>query len=216
MVYAVADRTRRALAQRTCLRNICLRTVRTWIGVGAKYPTARLAFRATKHRHTDLHPPEGVPVWFQKDSALRDPFGHIAYSLGKKDSQGRSLVRTTDYPRGGVVGTVSIEQLSRAWGKPYRGWSDDLNGAIIRATTPAPGVSLSHLRYGAVNADVKILQAALNRHLSGHDIAVTGHYDAATDAAVRRCQSAHDLGHDAAGHSSVGPRQAAHLGLRVG
>jgi hypothetical protein len=78
-----------------------------------------------------------------------------------------------------------------------------------------PTVRLSNLQYGDRNDDVKDLQRALNRHLSGADIAVDGYYGEQTDAAVRRCQRDHDLGEDAPRHSFVGPRQAQHLGLRV-
>lgn len=76
-------------------------------------------------------------------------------------------------------------------------------------------VRLANLRYGLTNDDVKDLQRALNRHLSGDDLPVTGFYGDMTDAAVRRCQQAHDLGNDAPKHSNVGPRQAAHLGLHA-
>jgi hypothetical protein len=84
--------------------------------------------------------------------------------------------------------------------------------------TPAPTqptVRLANLHYGAVNDDVLDLQRALNRHLDGADIVLSRTYGPATDAAVRRCQRLHDLGSDAANHSSVGPLQAAHLGLRA-
>jgi hypothetical protein len=102
--------------------------VRTWIGVGARYPSARAAWRFAKHKHyprAGHYPPEGVPVYFIKPSVLRDPFGHIAYSLGG------GKVRTTDYPSRGVVGTVTIAELSRRWGRPYVGWADDVNGTRV-------------------------------------------------------------------------------------
>jgi hypothetical protein len=76
-------------------------------------------------------------------------------------------------------------------------------------------VRLANLRYGLTNDDVKDLQRALNAHLSGPDIPVDGRYGSTTDAMVRRDQAAHVQPADAAGHSSVGARQAAHLGLRV-
>jgi hypothetical protein len=80
---------------------------------------------------------------------------------------------------------------------------------------PRPKVALANLHYGARNDDVRDLQRALNAHFGGPDLPVTGFYGDQTDAAVRRDQSAHDLGSDAPKHSSVGPRQAAHLGLVV-
>jgi peptidoglycan hydrolase-like protein with peptidoglycan-binding domain len=85
----------------------------------------------------------------------------------------------------------------------------------VPASSSSPAVRLANLRYGLTNDDVKDLQRALNRHLSGPDLPVTGFYGDQTDAAVRRCQQAHDLGEDAPRHSFVGSRQAAHLGLRV-
>jgi hypothetical protein len=88
-------------------------------------------------------------------------------------------------------------------------------GAPTPTPKPRPTVDLDNLHYGDNNADVRDLQRALNAHLGGHDLPVTGLYGPQTDAAVRRCQQAHDLGDDPVGRSSVGPRQARHLGLVV-
>lgn len=122
--YGIPTRTRRALAARFTVPNLCLNRVRRWIGVGARYPSAATAWANAKHRHPkDHHPPEGVPVFWTGGR-----FGHVAYSLGG------GKVRSTDWPSRGRVGTVTIAQLTRAWGKTYAGWSEDLNG--VRVYTP--------------------------------------------------------------------------------
>jgi len=75
---------------------------------------------------------------------------------------------------------------------------------------------LSKLKYGQRDSDsVKNLQRALNAHKmpGGHNIPVTGNYGDQTDAEVRLCQRLHVPPADPAKRSSVGPKQAAHLGL---
>lgn len=76
-----------------------------------------------------------------------------------------------------------------------------------------PRVSLSNLKYGKTNDDVKDLQNALNRHIHDADLPVTGYYGPMTDSIVRRCQREHNLGNDPINRSFVGHQQAVHLGL---
>lgn len=68
-------------------------------------------------------------------------------------------------------------------------------------------VKLANLKFGAHNDDVKDLQRAL------HVTPVDGIYGKVTDAAVRADQRKHGWTPDREGHSNVGPRQAAALGL---
>lgn len=84
----------------------------------------------------------------------------------------------------------------------------------------AGGVYLGKLKSGQRDSDsVRALQRALN----GHHLAppgnitlpITGNFGPKTEQVVVACQVQHGFGHDAAGHVSVGPRQAAHLGLHV-
>jgi Putative peptidoglycan binding domain len=224
MVYGVEQRVARAKATTTNSRNLCLRHVRTWCGVSARYPSARLAGLAVAKADRILDRrkvPVGFPVFLKRRTA--DVFGHIALVVGHAPD-GEPLVRSTDYPQAKVTSTVRLDALERAWGFRFTWGARTLNGtrlpgapaahqAPVRPQEPS-GVVLAHLSHGQRHEDVRALQAALNRHL-GSGIPVTGFYGDLTDAAVRKCQGLHDLGHDLPGHSSVGPRQAAHLGLKV-
>jgi hypothetical protein len=95
---------------------------------------AHEAWERAKNRHTDMNAPAGAPVYWGGGK-----FGHIALSVGG----GR--VRSTDWPDKGVVGEVSIERLTRAWNKPYRGWSSDFAGVPI----PGLGAGASTAATGA-------------------------------------------------------------------
>jgi uncharacterized protein (DUF2237 family) len=230
MAYGVAQRVERAKATTTNTRNRCLQQVRTWCGVGARWPSARLAGLAVARadRITDRRRvPVGFPVFLKRRTA--DVFGHIVLVVGH-DHDGEPLVRSTDWPSAKTTSTVRLDRLEQAWGYRMTWGALTLNGTRLpaapgpahhQAATQAPVaahaatvVSLAHLAAGQRHADVRALQEALNRHL-GSGIPVTGFYGDLTDAAVRKCQGLHDLGHDLPGHSSVGPRQAAHLGLRT-
>jgi Membrane proteins related to metalloendopeptidases len=92
------------------------------------------------------------------------------------------------------------------------------NVAADKKTTGVPDqtvrVRLSRLRFGVMDAgSVRRLQTVLNTHDTADDeqLPITGNYLEKTDDAVRRCQQSHGFGHDPAGASFVGPRQAAHL-----
>lgn len=101
----------------------CMVFVRTALRVGPRYATPRIAWRAAGHRHrtTFARIPAGVPVY----TAGRSAPGHIVLSLGN------GMVRSTDWPRPGRVGTVSLSRLLSSWGHRYVGWSEDLNGVRV-------------------------------------------------------------------------------------
>jgi hypothetical protein len=157
--------------------------------------------------HTDEHPPRGAIVLYTSRT-----HGHMCLSLGG----GRII--STDYPRARDTGEAVLSMPRTKWGHRYAGWLDTYAGvrfSVGSGGASGPSVNLANLHYGKRHQDVEDLQRALNKHLSGDDLPVTGFYGDQTDAKVRQCQQAHDLGDDRAKHSSVGPRQAAHLGLVV-
>ncbi len=112
--------------------NLCLQDVRMSLGVGQKYPDATAAWYATKKRHTGT-PPPGVPVWWTGGH------GHVALSAGG------GYAWSNDILRKGQIDKVPIELITKKWGKPYQGWSEDINdvdvydGGSTAVTTPAPG-----------------------------------------------------------------------------
>lgn len=105
---------------KSCKRGMCLMYTRTWLGIASRYPSAISAWNNAKKRRTKGTAPRGAPVFWRGGK-----YGHVALSVGG----GRC--RSTDRPRTGVVSTVTIDSISRAWGYQYVGWSADLNGVDI-------------------------------------------------------------------------------------
>jgi hypothetical protein len=80
------------------------------------------------HRHPgDRNPPRGVPVAW---SGGRNGYGHRAVSLGN------GMVRSTDAPTRGRVGTVHISWFEKNWGLKYLGWSSTITGEVIPMPPP--------------------------------------------------------------------------------
>lgn len=101
----------------------CIVFVRTALKVPGRYATPRIAFAHARHRHhSDFAKiPAGVPVF----TAGRTAPGHVVLSLGN------GKIRSTDWPRAGRVGTVSLARFLRTWNHRYLGWSEDLNGVRV-------------------------------------------------------------------------------------
>jgi hypothetical protein len=173
-------------------RNLCLKRVRTLLGVPAKYASAILAWRhvAPEDRHDDPEPPRGVPVFWAIGT-----YGHVAVS------DGGGWCFSTDIMRRGRLDRVPIALISQRWGATYLGWSETLNDVRVW-TAHAPGERA--LRKGNTGRDV----AALQRRLR-----VTGDRDGQfwddTDAAVRAFQRAQHLTVDGV----VGPATWKELGF---
>jgi TP901 family phage tail tape measure protein len=100
---------------------MCLQFVRTLLGApGGEYDAAT-GWRDTRYKHPgDHHPPGGAPVWWGGGH------GHVAIAVG-----GNKIV-STDLPTMGRVGLVPLSEPSTRWGKPYLGWSGDLNGKVFQ------------------------------------------------------------------------------------
>jgi hypothetical protein len=120
---------------------------------------AHEAWQRATDRHTDRDAPAGAPVYWGGGT-----FGHIALSVGG------GSVRSTDWPEKGRVGEVSIDRLTRAWNKPYRGWSGDFAGVPIPGLggTPTPFIAATGtvvddeaIRPGSRNAAVRRFNKAL-------------------------------------------------------
>lgn len=104
---------------------LCLRHVRLWYGIAAKYPSAIEAWEGAggadgDATHTVLDPPKGVPVFWSGGR-----FGHIALSAGN------GKIWTTDLPQRGRTGLVDIELVHERWNYKYLGWAETLNGVRV-------------------------------------------------------------------------------------
>lgn len=86
-------------------------------------------------RHFDRNPPRGAPVSFLGG---RNDDGHRAISLGG------GIIRSTDFNgvtkryQAGVVGNGTIDEVARAMGVTYAGWSDTIDGYLIPKDVPKP------------------------------------------------------------------------------
>jgi len=110
-------------------------------------------------KHSDRRPPRGTPVSFLGGS--RDN-GHRAISLGD------GVIRSTDFDsrtkrfRAGVVGNGTIEEVARAMGVTYAGWSETISGVKI-PVPPKPEMT----RGGKVDEALERLAKAERRAKEG-------------------------------------------------
>jgi hypothetical protein len=109
-------------------QGMCQQFVRTCQDLPGGAPSANAAARAAAdlgHLHSGWFPPIGVSVHFDNRRVNGDP-GHVGVSLGD------GLIRSTDYPRAGHVGTISIRGMVRVWFNDdpanYLGWTESNNG----------------------------------------------------------------------------------------
>jgi TP901 family phage tail tape measure protein len=100
---------------------MCLQFVRTLLGArGGEYDAAA-GWRDTRLKHKgDKHPPAGAPVWWGGGH------GHVALAVGQ------NKIVSTDLPTSGRVGLVPLMSPTTSWGKPYLGWSGDINGKVLQ------------------------------------------------------------------------------------
>ena len=104
-------------------QGMCLWYTQEWIESPHAYPDATTQWECAEHRHAgDTNPPNGAPVFWTGGSS---GYGHAAISVGG----GR--IRTIDQQSGGTTSEVPLSEISRDWGLPYGGWSEDLGGVDI-------------------------------------------------------------------------------------
>lgn len=105
----------------------CEKFVRECFGFPARYPSATLAWNATKRRHSDItRAPAGVPIFWELHRANKNHgLGHVALSVGN----GNCI--TTSYGPGGAIAQVGIAKLTADWGMSIRGWTEDYHGKTV-------------------------------------------------------------------------------------
>ena len=106
-------------------RNLCLKRVRTLLGVPAKYPSAIVAWNHVKpeDRHTSPAP-AGVPEFFAIGK-----YGHVVVSDGVHD--GEAWCFSTDIKRRGRLDRVRTALITERWGAKRLGWAETLNGVRV-------------------------------------------------------------------------------------
>lgn len=110
-------------------------------------------------RPGDKNPPRGVPVAWAGGSK---GFGHRAIALG--DGLIRSIDMRDGRYKAGVVGTATIDQISRAMGLTYLGWSPTITGILIPgAPTAAPTPPAKLQRPEEIRAAIQSLKQRLEK-----------------------------------------------------
>lgn len=113
-----------------------------------------------RYKHFDRNPPRGVPVSFVGGS---HDYGHRAISLGN------GLIRSTDFSGNtrvwtpGQMGNGTIDQVARAMGVTYAGWSESIDGVLI----PLPASQRPKTRGARVKDAIIKLRRALTHTKSG-------------------------------------------------
>ena len=196
-IIPARDAVARARRFRTYQAGMCLGYVCNALtngrGLGVYAPYALHAWQHAHHRHPgDKHPPAGAPVFW--DHGTHNNYGHVAISVGGGKVRSTGIGRQTD------IGEVTIDQLSRSWGRRYLGWSEDLYGmrvpglAVPAHVPPSRYPGHSHRRGSRHTRHVRSIQSRLRHH--GQHVAVDGVYGPATERAVKDFQRAHHLTRD--------------------
>lgn len=115
---------------------MCQQFTRMTFNVGSGFPSAHDAWYGADHRHPETNPlkiPRGVPTYWLGGSR---GFGHAAVSLGS------GLVRSTDWPYSGRVGTARITDI---WSNQRLvGWTEDINNVTVWED-PGPVLDASYI-----------------------------------------------------------------------
>ena len=146
---------------------MCQQFTRLAFGAGGGAPSASKAWDWAKKKHPTKNAnsiPAGVPVFWKGGSR---GFGHVAVSLGN------GLVRSTDWPRSGQVGTARITDISRAWNQRLMGWTEDINGVTVYKPKPVkpkqPVIDASNVarvtKAGKGSPNSKLLKAAVAKEV---------------------------------------------------
>lgn len=166
MVFNREEAAKRAEAARTNDVGMCQLWTRTMFGApsagdrdldGDADAVDGWKSEPTSARHPgDRNPPRGVPVSW---SGGRNGHGHRAVSLGG------GMVRSTDAPSAGLVGTVDLGWFERHWGLTYLGWSETITGIVIPkppapAPAPLPEVQPDHRRLHVMHASLQVQDTA--------------------------------------------------------
>jgi hypothetical protein len=118
---------------------MCQQFTRMSFGVGSYYGTAADAWHGADKRHPTSNTrsiPPAVPVFWLGG---RRGYGHAAVSLGN------GLCRSTDWPSKYSVGTARIDDISRAWGQRFQGWTEDINEVTVYKEPVKPTLDASNI-----------------------------------------------------------------------
>jgi len=149
--YSREEAAKRSLDTKANVPGSCQLMVRTWLGApsagdvdhdGDADAVDGWKSEPARFKHTDRRPPRGTPGAFTGGSR---GFGHRVLSLGVKEGDRESTVRSTDFDgktkkyRPGKTGNGLISEVERAFGTiTWAGWSDTMDGLMIENDNPEP------------------------------------------------------------------------------
>lgn len=143
---------------------MCQQFTRSAFNVGAYFGSAISAWNGADHKHPNVDPntcPRATGVYFSGGSR---GFGHATVSLG------HGLVRSTDWPSAGRVGTARITDIERAWGMHFLGWTEDINNVVVWEK-PDPMVDASMVahaaRHGLATPHSRLVKRAVAKEVGG-------------------------------------------------
>lgn len=128
LARARADAAR--TAPQPAWHGMCLRRVRTWLGIGPDLegdaPDASGAWSDVPpaHRHGFWDPPAAVPYFWES------AHGHVALC------DGHGNCWSVDVPSSGRVALIPLSWVHTHWGLHPLGWTETLNH--VRVFTPGP------------------------------------------------------------------------------
>ena len=151
------DRAREMMNNRVWVGvGMCLKTVRGYYGLAAKYGSAEDSWNNAEHKvhvREGKNIPRGVPVYWTNGR-----YGHIAISLGG------GLCLSTDWKEAGRIDVAVIDEIGPRWGQQLQGYAWEVNDVVVwKPAPPKPTVALANLRPGTRHADVGEVKMVLRK-----------------------------------------------------
>lgn len=137
--HARAVERQRAASGDSSWYMLCLKSVRTSLGVGPGNASAKDAWAATDEddRYPVKLPPPGVPGYLDHPNGSK--YGHIVLVEKTGDDIDSTLVWSNDIKGKGKISLVSIGYIKRNWGMKWLGFATTLNGERIHPVLPHDG-----------------------------------------------------------------------------
>ena len=120
----------------------CEKFVRTAFGFSAKYPSAKVAYEASKKDgkiYKDTNPPAGVPVFWDIPKGVNAPYDHVALSIGN------GQVISTSVGANKTPAIIKISRLTQIWGMNYLGWATHYHGVEVYKKPATSGKTVAQL-----------------------------------------------------------------------
>lgn len=118
---------------------LCLKSVRTSLGIPGGSASAKAAWAAVHHddKYPKKLPPPGVPGFLDHPNGSK--YGHIVLVEKTGHDLDSTLVWSNDILAKGKISLVSIGYIKKHWGMKWLGFSTTLNGVRVIERLPHDG-----------------------------------------------------------------------------